>query len=195
VWIPGHLEHGRWVPGYWAPSAPALAGYVYVPGWWLGNVYVSGYYRVAERDHGSWRWVDGAYAPDGTYVPGHWRPTSAAPDGYLWEPGFFDGEVWVEGYWRPAARAGYRWVPARTTDEGVWCGGYWDPIERRPDAVWIPGWFDGNQWVEGYWVPEREYDATDPSAWEPDAGWDADDDETGDADEGPPVAIAVPDAR
>jgi hypothetical protein len=116
------------------------------------------------------------------------------PDGYTWEAGFFDGEIWVEGYWRPVARGGYRWVPARTTSDGVRNGGYWEPIESRADSVWIPGWFDGNQWVEGYWVSKSEYDATDPSTWEPYAGWDADEEESDDdsAQEGPPVAIAVP---
>ena len=191
VWVRGHFEHGFWVPGHWAPGGRAVAGYVYVPGWWFGNVYVSGYYRVATRD--SWRWVDGRYAADDAYVPGHWQPTTAAPDGYTWEPGFFDGETWVEGYWRPLARSGYRWVPARTTNDGVRCSGYWQPTETRVDHVWVPGWFDGNQWVEGYWVTQREYDATDPAAWEPDPGWDADDegsDHSGGEER--PVAIAVP---
>jgi hypothetical protein len=193
TWIPGHFEHGFWVPGHWAPVGPPVVGYVYVPGWWHGDVYVSGYYRVAERDR--WRWIEGRYGPDDSYIPGHWQPTGAVPDGYTWEAGFFDGEIWVEGYWRPVARGGYRWVPARTTSDGVRNGGYWDPIESRADSVWIPGWFDGNQWVEGYWVSKSEYDATDPSTWEPDAGWDADDEESDDdsAQEGPPVAIAVPD--
>ena len=193
VWIPGHFEQGFWVPGHWAPTAPPVAGYVYVPGWWSGAVYVSGYYRVAERDR--WMWIDGRYGPHGSYVPGYWHPTNAAPDGYTWEAGFWDGEMWVEGYWRPVQRAGYEWVPARTTDEGVHNGGYWEPLESRADSVWIPGWFDGNQWVEGYWVSRPEYDATDPSAWEPDAGWDADEESDDDSaeEQGPPVAIPVPD--
>jgi hypothetical protein len=192
TWIPGHFEQGFWVPGHWAPVGPPVVGYVYVPGWWFGDVYVSGYYRVAERHR--WRWIDGRYGPDGSYVAGHWEPTSGAPDGYTWEAGFFDGETWVEGYWRPVARTGYRWVPARTTGEGVHDSGYWQPLETRPDSVWIPGWFDGNQWVEGYWVSKSEYDATDPSAWEPDPGWDADDESSDDsAEQGPAVAIPVPD--
>jgi hypothetical protein len=191
AWVPGHFERGFWIPGHWAPVARPVSGYVYVPGWWFGNVYISGYYRVAARD--SWRWVDGRYGPDGAYVPGHWQPTSAVPDGYTWEPGFFDGEVWVEGYWRPLARAGFRWVAARTTDEGVHCSGYWQPTESRADHVWIPGWFDGNQWVEGYWVSKREYDTTDPSTWEPEQGWDANEERGDDSyDDAPPVAIAVP---
>ena len=46
-----------------------------MPGWWQGDIYVEGYYRVPQRD--GWRWEDGTYMADGGYVAGHWAPVSA----------------------------------------------------------------------------------------------------------------------
>lgn len=175
VWEPGYWSPlGFWVPGHWQPVGPPpayypTATYVYVPGWWQGGIYVEGYWRLATRN--SWTWVDGYYLADGTYVPGHWEPSGKAPAGYVWEQGFFDGEAWHEGFWRPAQRVGYAWVNAYFDDTGVYRGGYWMPTETKPDSVWIPGWFDGNRWVEGYWVTEAEYKATDPNTWSPPEGW------------------------
>ena len=175
-WIPGYYDvYGYWVPGYWAPvySAPTYNGvqYVYVPGWWQDDLYVEGYYRPEYRDDGDWNWVEGYYLEDGTYVPGHWEPVGASPDGYTWEPGFFDGETWIEGFWRPTYRAGFTWISAWYDEDGIFHTGYWEPTQANPGAVWIPGWFDGNQWVEGYWVSEAEYSSTDPNDWQPEAGW------------------------
>jgi hypothetical protein len=169
-------------------------GYVFVPGWWIGDVYIEGYYRIPDRSDGDWVWVDGHYNEDGSYIPGHWRPVADGPDGYVWEPGFFDGTVWVEGYWRPARRDGYRWVVATYNSDGIYEAGFWDPVDDKPGYVWIPGWFDGNQWIEGYWVTKAEYENTDPSKYEPDEGWNAGwDDKSAQAvdDEGPPIAIPV----
>lgn len=175
VWEPGYWSPmGFWVPGHWQPLSPPpslypTAAYVYVPGWWQGGIYVEGYWRLAER--GGWSWVDGYYLADGTYVAGHWAPSGKAPSGYVWESGFFDGEAWHEGFWRPQLRAGYTWVNAWFDQDGVYHGGYWMPTETKPDSVWIPGWFDGNRWIEGYWVTEAEYTAADPGAWTAPEGW------------------------
>jgi hypothetical protein len=175
VWVPGHHEAGWWVPGHWAPVGPPPAvyggGWVYVPGWWHGTSYVEGYWRAPTRT-GSWAWVDGHYQADGDYVWGHWAPVGATPAGYSWEPGYWDGEEWVEGFWRPTLRSDYRWVSAWFDDDGVYHGGYWEPDEDRPGSVWIPGWFDGHEWIDGYWVPEDEYRAADPASYTPDPGWD-----------------------
>jgi hypothetical protein len=120
--------------------------------------------------------VPGHYVGGGAYVSGHWRPTAPPPSGYTWEPGFWDGEDWVEGFWRPASRSGYRWVDGRYVEDGTYQAGYWEPTEPRPGFVWIPGWFDGEVWVQGYWVSEAEYTATDTQAWTPpegvEDGWD-----------------------
>lgn len=174
VWISGHWEGPVWIPGHWEPTHPPATWYgarwVYVPGFWIGPVYVEGYWRVERRADGRWEWVDGHYTADGAYVPGHWVPADPAPAGYVWEPGFWNGEHWVEGYWRPASREGYVWVSARYTADGTYEAGYWEPAAPRPGYVWIPGWFDGEKWVPGYWVPEADYRSTDPQAWTPPAG-------------------------
>ena len=170
AWVPGYWAYGYWHPGYWAPVAPAPVHYVYVPGYWQQDVYVEGYYRSDGRD--GWDWVEGYYLDDGSYVPGHWSPAGEPPQGYLWEPGFFDGETYVDGFWRPEFRAGFTWVSAFFDADGVYNAGYWLPLDDRFGEDWVPGWFDGSSWVEGYWVPEDEVAAEDLSAWEPEEGFD-----------------------
>jgi len=202
-WVPGYWAFGYWHPGYWRPIYRAPRHYVYVPGYWYRDVYVEGYYRTETRR--GWVWVDGYYLDDGTHVPGYWRPRGEGPEGYVWEPGFFDGETWIDGFWRPEYRSGYRWVSAYYDADSVYHGGYWMPLREQPGKVWIPGWFDGEQWVQGYWVDEVKYVETDPEAWVPpegaDDGWDEEeargrvvyDDTTLDSmsDEERPIALPV----
>ncbi len=176
TWTAGWYDAwGYYHPGYWVPVSPApvyrSVQYVYVPGWWEGNTYVEGFYRPTSR--AGWTWVDGYYLSDGSYVPGHWQPRSRAPEGYVWQAGFYDGEQWVEGFWRPEYRAGYTWVNGYFDEYGVYNSGYWMPTQERAGYVWIPGWFDGHQWVEGYWVSESEYQNADVQGWEPEEGYDA----------------------
>ena len=176
-WQPGYWAWGQWHPGYWAPLGPdPYPGYNYVPGFWSNTVYVEGYYRPAERpaaaDDG-WEWVDGYYTEDDSYVWGYWMPTSDRPEGYGWEPGFYDGEDYIDGFWRPDFRSGYTWVSAFYDDDGVYHAGYWAPTVDEPGKVWIPGWFDGNAWQDGYWVDEADYDRADPETYQPEDGWDA----------------------
>jgi len=203
IWAPGLYVGGVWRPGHWRPAGHAPVhhvhthiSYVYVPGWWVGDAYVEGYYRADDRDDGDWEWVEGYYLDDGTYVRGHWVPGGPPPEGMTWEPGFFDGEEWVEGFWRPGLRSGFRWISAYYDAEGVYHSGYWEPITEQAGAVWVPGWFDGNGWQEGYWVPTEEYESINLSSWEPEPGYDAgwEDEEAGfvaDADEPPPLAMPV----
>jgi hypothetical protein len=175
AWVPGYWNWGYWHPGYWAPTRPAPVHYVYVPGSWYSDAYVEGYYRADARD--GWVWVDGYYLEDGTAVPGHWLPDGEPPQGYMWEPGFFDGESYVDGFWRPEFRAEYTWLSAFFDEDGVYNAGYWLPLSDRFGEDWVPGWFDGNTWVEGYWVPEDEVASTDLTTWESaegyDDGWDS----------------------
>lgn len=187
VWVPGFYNvYGYWVPGYWEPARQTVVvysdnSYVYVPGYWQDEVYVEGYYRVEARSDGDWEWIEGYYLEDGTAIPGHWVPSAAGPDGYTWEPGFFDGETWVEGFWRPEYRAGFVWISSWYDDDGIYNAGYWEPTEASPGEVWIPGWFDGTEWVEGYWIDEAEYSQGDIDTWEPEEGWhDGWDPESGD---------------
>lgn len=204
-WVSGHYDGIFWVPGHWQPlrSAPVVynTGYSWVPGFWIDGVYVAGYWRVSSRSRGGYRWVSGAYRSDGSYRWAHWAPTASAPFGYTWEPGYWDGEVWVGGFWRPDRRGDYRWVSAAFDAYGTYHAGYWEPIEDLFGHVWIPGWFDGSQWVDGYWVTNNEYETTDPQLWEPpegfDSGWEEEEEEPTYhwfKEEGAPLALP-PDAE
>ena len=202
VWVPARFEGATRIPGYWTPATPGPVGYVYVPGWWIGTAYAEGYWRAEIRTDGDWAWVPGSYNADGSYVWGHWVPSAPAPSGYSWEPGYWDGEEWVEGYWRPLTREGYSWVPAQFELDGTYNAGYWRPVEERPGYTWVPGWFDGNGWIEGYWVADTEYQSANPEAWIPEEGWDDGRNEVPEAPdeapietEAPPLAIPVDVAR
>jgi hypothetical protein len=168
-WVPGHWEPARSAPPSWYGTS-----WVWVPGWWMGPIWVEGYWRPVHRP--GWVWADGYYLDDGSYVRGWWEPESAPPaPGYVWEGGYYDGETWVEGYWRPERRESYRWVSAWLDGEtGIYYEGYWEPIEARPGMVWVPGWFDGSTWVEGEWVSESDYERSEKEAesWQPEEGWD-----------------------
>ena len=170
-WSTGYWAGSVWYPGYWAPLNPAPVGYVYVHGWWDGQVYVDGFYRPNRRTDGDWRWVEGRYLANGVYLRGHWEPAKAGPAGYVWEGGFWDGERWVDGFWRPEYRSAYTWVSAWYDEDGIFHTGYWAPLEQAPGYTWVPGWFDGNQWVPGYWVDANEYQNTDVQSWTPEPGY------------------------
>ena len=170
VWVAGYWSYGNWHPGFWRPvGPPPRAHYVYVPGWWDQDVYVEGYYRAESRPE--WEWVEGYYLSEGTYVQGHWRPTRTAPEGYTWEPGFWDGESYVDGFWRPEFREGYRWISSYYDADGIFHSGFWEPLANEFGFTWIPGWFDGNSWVDGYWVRDGEFEAEDVQSWQPEEGW------------------------
>lgn len=160
------------MPGHWRPLRSAPAGYLWVPGWWEGQTYVEGYYRIGDRNDGDWAWVDGYYLDDGTFVRGYWQPTGPAPEGYSWEPGVWDGEGYVDGFWRPEYRSGFTWISAYYDADGLYNSGYWYPAAEQPGYVWIPGWFDGNTWVEGYWISQADYESSDVQSWQPEDGWD-----------------------
>jgi len=176
IWVSGYYSYDSWQPGSWEPEYiddGAPDGYAWVPGWWEGDVYIEGYWRLEYRTDGDWEWVDGYYLDDNAYVRAHWRPLGPAPQGYTWEPGFWDGESLNDGFWRPQARRDFDWIPAFYDEEGIINTGYWYPTRSEPEQVWIPGWFDGNEWSEGYWVDEGEYRDADIEGWEPEEGWNA----------------------
>jgi hypothetical protein len=147
-----------------------------------------------DRSDGDWVWIDGHYNEDGSYIPGHWRPVADAPDGYVWEPGFFDGQVWVEGYWRPARRDGYHWVAATYDGDGIYDAGYWDPRRRQARLRLGPGLVrrepvDRGVLGHGGRVQEhRSVELPGRRGWND--GWDDKADRSA-ADEGPPIAIPV----
>jgi hypothetical protein len=193
VWLPGYWMGAVWVPGHWRPLRSAPLGYVWVPGWWEGDVYVEGYYRLNTRDDGSWTWVEGGYLPDGTYTRGYWAPGTPAPEGYVWEPGLWDGETLVDGFWRPEHRPGFVWMSSYYDASGVFHAGTWVPQEDRPGQVWVPGWFDGNTWIDGYWVDEATYRGADVDGWVPDEGWNDGWNDAGPPQDQPrPTPLALP---
>ncbi len=153
-------------PGHYEPAQEPPQEYVYVEGFWVGDGYVEGFYRLQSRGD-DWLWVDGRYTEDRVYQWGYWMPRKAPPQGYRWEPGFFDGERWVEGYWRPVERAGFTWVNSFFNEEGEFTTGYWAPTEEKQGMTWIPGWFDGTSWVEGYWADSREVQKANLEDFEP----------------------------
>jgi hypothetical protein len=170
AWVSGYYAYGYWHPGHWSPVAPPPVHYVYVPGWWDQQVYVEGYYRQESRE--GWRWVDGDYVEEGDYASGDWVPDEEAPEGYAWEQGFFDGDTWVDGFWRPEYRDGFSWMSDYFDDEGIYHAGYWVPTSENADHAWVPGWFDGTGWIDGYWVEESELASADLESWEPSDGYD-----------------------
>lgn len=175
TWVDGHRDvFGVWHPGHWRPVAAApvrqTAKYVFVEGHWSNSVYVDGYYRIENRGD-DWRWVDGYYLEDGTFIRGRWEPAGAPPQGMTWEAGLFDGETWVEGFWRPEFRSDYVWISAFFDSDGIFHGGYWEPVDDKPGLVWVPGWFDGAEWQKGSWVGEAEYRDADVDHWQPEEGW------------------------
>jgi hypothetical protein len=199
-WNAGYWGAGYWYPGYWTPVAPMPVGYSYVPGWWENDSYVEGYYRTDSRD--GWSWFDGYYLEDGQYVRGHWEPDGDAPEGYAWEPGFWDGNEYQDGFWRPEFLDGYTWLSSYYDEDGVYRAGYWMPLQAKPGSQWIPGWFDGTEWVAGYWISDAEANAEDVAAWAaPEGvsdGWDTPESfeavsEGGSESEGPPEARIIED--
>lgn len=172
IWVSGMTVHDHWCPGYWMPEAtPAhvdTTRYTWVPGFWLDTVWVEGFWRATERE--GFVWVDGEYAPDGSYLMGHWLPEEPWPSGMTWEAGFWDGTTWVSGFWRPQHRGGFAWVPARFGADGIRENGFWEPVEDVPGSVWVPGWFDGTGWVPGYWESVESPSVAPPEEWEPGEG-------------------------
>jgi hypothetical protein len=65
-----------------------------------------------------------AYDADGIYEAGYWDPDEGKP-GYVWIPGWFDGNQWIEGYW--VTEAEYKNT---------------DPSSYQPDEGWNDGWDD-----------------------------------------------------
>jgi len=103
------------------PPGPRVGLRVVINPWAFG-------YAPAPR--AGWVWVDGQYAPDGTWIPGYWRPAVDQP-GWIWVPGHWDGGSYVEGYWREASRDGFVWVDGYY-EGGRWVPGYWEPVAPPP---------------------------------------------------------------
>lgn len=95
--------------------------HVHVPEIHLG---FDGWNRNAPPVHRTgYVWIQGHVDHAGFWVPGHYRPVTARP-GYDWEPGHWQGTVYVDGFWRPNHRDGWHWVPGHYNGRN-WIGGHW----------------------------------------------------------------------
>ena len=83
VWIkiaegPDAYPRGRWEPfNEYRSSAQRT---VWVPGYWSGRKWISGYWRPKSRD--GYHWVSGYYGRDGIWREAHWKegePVTAVP--------------------------------------------------------------------------------------------------------------------
>ena len=93
-------------------------------------------------------WVPKHTLPDGTVIPGHWRP--AKKPGFVWVAGHYDGDVWIAGYWKPvgAPPANKVWKPGYWRN-GKWHAGKW--IRVKTGKKWIPGHSRRGKWIPGHW--------------------------------------------
>jgi hypothetical protein len=108
-------------------------------------------------------WVGGHPGAGGQWIPGHCQAVGPAPrSGWLYVSGYWNGRIWVTGFWRPSARVGYAWVDAHVTDSDDYVAGYWEPEGDGPEGMmWRHGYFDGSDWVAGGWVPTESYQVYD----------------------------------
>ena len=94
---------------------------------------------------------------------GPWSPTyrPAPRAGFRWITGYYVRGTWWPGYWEPVAPAptpGMVWVPGHWQGEH-YAEGYWRDANREGMA-WIEGYYDedGN-WVDGRWIDGRDVEA------------------------------------
>ena len=196
--VPGHYYYRPYYSRWWChPYYRYSYATVAVVGFGF-SVYAWDAGWAPPYRHG-WVWMPG-YWSWGYWHPGFWRPTVAAPVGYVYVNGWWEGDAYVEGYYRKDARddwewvegyylddgtyvrghwaptydgpEGYRWEPGFYDEEGIFHSGYLMPETEPPGEIWIPGWFDGNEWVPGYFEDEQAYYDTDLDAWEPEEGVD-----------------------
>jgi len=80
--------------------------------------------RVQHSPRDGWVWADGAPDGAGGWYPGSWRPFDART-GYVWEPGYWNGFQYVDGYWR---------------------------VVQRPSWTFVTGQYQGRTWVAGHWT-------------------------------------------
>ncbi len=108
-------------------------------------------------------WVAGHPGHGGRWVPGHCEYVGPAPrSGWTYVSGYWNGRIWVTGFWRPSVRVGFTWVGAHVNDQDEYVAGYWEPEGQSPEGMmWRPGYFDGTDWVAGGWVPVETYEAYD----------------------------------
>jgi hypothetical protein len=89
--------------------------------------------------------------------------------GDVWvEPHPLPNGTAIPGYWRPPFKMGFYWVEGRDDNHGNWIPGHWNPVpgsNSNSNQVWAPGYYNGVIWVEGFWRPGNRpgYIWRDPS--------------------------------
>ncbi|MDP8215405.1 MAG: hypothetical protein RAO92_02760 [Candidatus Euphemobacter frigidus] len=74
-------------------------------------------------------WVEGKDDGNGNWIPGHWNPVPGSSSGNrAWVPRYWDGVIWVDGFWRPSNRPGYIWIDPSLRN-GRRQGGHWRAYE------------------------------------------------------------------
>lgn len=104
-----------------------------------------------------WRWMPGTWTAWGYWSPGFWAPQRSVrvPVGYAFVPGWWDNNVYIEGYYRTQNRNGWAWNDGYYLDDGTYVRGHWRPQGNGPDGYdWEAGFWDGENWVEGFWRPQ-----------------------------------------
>lgn len=79
--------------------------------------------RAMPAPRTGWVWVDGGPDAFGGWQPGTWRPYDSRV-GYVWEPGYWSGFQYIDGYWRPVERASWMWQGGHYEGRG-WVSGRW----------------------------------------------------------------------
>ncbi|MBN1334527.1 MAG: YXWGXW repeat-containing protein [Deltaproteobacteria bacterium] len=118
----------------------------------------------AHHPGGGWTWVAPRPGRFGAWIAGHYVHVGIPPHpGWVWVPGWWNGVLWITGFWRPAGIVGYHWVEGGPGPDGVWVPGYWAPDAPSPEGmVWRPGYWTGSAWVSGRWVPVESYNVIGP---------------------------------
>ncbi len=134
VWLPqGKDDKGNIIAGYWKPTAQKT-GMVWSRGHRTPTQSWSpGYWRPATKD--SFTWVDGGFGY-GQWIAASWYPIQKKKD-HLWSGGYYNGTVWVNGYYRPVVRTGYYWGNPYWYG-GAYTYGAWYPVGTGPILVVRP---------------------------------------------------------
>jgi hypothetical protein len=107
-----------------------------------------------------WTWVPGGWAGN-TWWPGYWTPTTTVQITrgvrYVYVPGWWETEAYIEGHWRVAERSDgdWVWVDGYYLEDGAYVRGHWRPTQPGLKGyVWEPGFWDGEAWIGGFWRPQ-----------------------------------------
>jgi hypothetical protein len=120
---------------------------------------------TAPRPGAGWVWVADRPGIHGRWIAGHWAHVGVPPrPGWAWVPGWWNGVLWITGFWRPEVLVGYHWIEAGPGPDGAWVPGYWEPDAPAPEGmIWRPGYWTGTAWVSGRWVPVESYNVLGPN--------------------------------